>query len=89
SLIKTVLSVWHGYIPPTINVQQPNPALRLEESPFRLATQGQHWTQALRTAGVSSFGIGGTNCHIVVQSLPEELRRHPVNDTQAQAQTVP
>ncbi|SFU58339.1 hybrid non-ribosomal peptide synthetase/type I polyketide synthase [Xenorhabdus koppenhoeferi] len=89
SLIKTVLSVWHGYIPPTINVQQPNPALRLEESPFRLATQGQHWTQALRTAGVSSFGIGGTNCHIVVQSLPEELRHHPVNDTQAQAQTVP
>ncbi len=88
SLIKTVLSVWHGYIPPTINVQQPNPALRLEESPFRLATQGQHWTQAQRTAGVSSFGIGGTNCHIVVQSLPEELQRHRVNHSQPHAQTV-
>ncbi|KMJ47087.1 peptide/polyketide synthetase [Xenorhabdus khoisanae] len=82
SLIKTVLSVWHGYIPPTINVQQANPALRLEESPFRLATQGQHWTQELRTAGVSSFGIGGTNCHIVVQSLPEELLRHRANHPQ-------
>ncbi|WP_340620554.1 non-ribosomal peptide synthetase/type I polyketide synthase [Xenorhabdus siamensis] len=89
SLIKTVLSVWHGYIPPTINVQQPNPALRLEESPFRLAIQGQHWTQELRTAGVSSFGIGGTNCHIVVQSLPEELQRHRVNDSQVHAQNTP
>uniref|UniRef100_UPI0030F42C6E type I polyketide synthase n=1 Tax=Xenorhabdus thailandensis TaxID=3136255 RepID=UPI0030F42C6E len=79
SLIKAVLSVWHGYIPPTINVQQPNPALRLQESPFRLATQGQRWTQELRTAGVSSFGIGGTNCHIVVQSLPTELHRRDVN----------
>ncbi|MDC9595407.1 non-ribosomal peptide synthetase/type I polyketide synthase [Xenorhabdus anantnagensis] len=86
SLIKTVLSVWHGYIPPTINVQQPNPALRLEESPFRLAIQGQHWTQELRTAGVSSFGIGGTNCHIVVQSLPEELHHRRINHSQAHAQ---
>lgn len=82
SLIKAILSVWHGYIPPTINVQQPNPALRLEQSPFRLATQGQSWTQALRTAGVSSFGIGGTNCHVVVQSLPEELQRHRSDNTQ-------
>ncbi|MBC8943854.1 non-ribosomal peptide synthetase/type I polyketide synthase [Xenorhabdus indica] len=89
SLIKTVLSVWHGYIPPTINVQHPNPALRLEESPFRLAIQGQRWTQELRTAGVSSFGIGGTNCHIVVQSLPKELQRHRVNDSQAHAQNTP
>ncbi|MBS9437043.1 amino acid adenylation domain-containing protein [Photorhabdus noenieputensis] len=85
SLIKAVLSVWHGYIPPTINVQQPNPALRLEQSPFRLATQGRRWTQALRTAGVSSFGIGGTNCHVVVQSLPEELRCHRTHH----AQTAP
>ncbi|WP_434524889.1 amino acid adenylation domain-containing protein [Photorhabdus asymbiotica] len=83
SLIKAVLSVWHGYIPPTINVQQPNPALRLEQSPFRLATQGQRWTQELRTVGVSSFGIGGTNCHIVVQSLPEELHRRRTHNPQA------
>ncbi|WFQ80453.1 amino acid adenylation domain-containing protein [Xenorhabdus sp. SF857] len=79
SLIKAVLAVWQGYIPPTLNVQQPNPALRLQESPFRLATQGQRWTQELRTAGVSSFGIGGTNCHIVVQSLPTELHRRRIN----------
>ncbi|WP_340608835.1 non-ribosomal peptide synthetase/type I polyketide synthase [Xenorhabdus bharatensis] len=89
SLIKTVLSVWHGHIPPTINVQQPNPALRLEESPLRLARQGQSWTQELRTAGVSSFGIGGTNCHIVVQSLPKELQHHHVNNSQAHVQSIP
>ncbi|CDL80757.1 hybrid non-ribosomal peptide synthetase/type I polyketide synthase [Xenorhabdus szentirmaii] len=88
SLIKTILSVWHGYIPPTINVQQPNPALRLEQSPFRLATQGEHWAQTLRTAGVSSFGIGGTNCHIVVQSLPEELQRHRINPSQTRSQAA-
>ncbi|MDX7991891.1 non-ribosomal peptide synthetase/type I polyketide synthase [Xenorhabdus littoralis] len=87
SLIKTVLSVWHGYIPPTLNVLRPNPALRLEESPFRLATQGQHWTQELRTAGVSSFGIGGTNCHIVVQSLPEELHHRRVEHSHTHSHT--
>ncbi|WP_271271073.1 non-ribosomal peptide synthetase/type I polyketide synthase [Aliamphritea hakodatensis] len=71
SLIKTVLSVSRGKIPATLNISEENPELRLQGSGFKLAEQAVDWRTPLRTAGVSSFGIGGTNCHMVVQSLPD------------------
>ncbi|MBI6855834.1 alpha/beta fold hydrolase [Pseudomonas cichorii] len=74
SLIKTVLAVSHGRIPPSINFEQANPALQLENSPFRVPTQPREWPAGPRRAGVSSFGIGGTNCHVVVEAIPEHLR---------------
>ncbi|MBX8601220.1 alpha/beta fold hydrolase [Pseudomonas cichorii] len=74
SLIKTVLAVSHGRIPPSINFEQANPALQLENSPFRVPTQAREWPAGPRRAGVSSFGIGGTNCHVVVEAIPEHLR---------------
>ncbi|MFW7524932.1 L-histidine N(alpha)-methyltransferase [Vibrio ostreicida] len=72
SLIKTVLSVSRGKIPASLNLQQPNPALKLEGSGFDLAFQTTEWSQETRTAAVSSFGIGGTNCHMLVQSAPKK-----------------
>ncbi|MBX2808518.1 MAG: polyketide synthase, partial [Cellvibrionaceae bacterium] len=73
SLIKTILAVHHGEIPPTLHVDRVNPKLQLDNTCFAIATEKKSWTQDIRTAGVSSFGIGGTNCHMVVQSLPESL----------------
>ena len=65
-LIKAVLAVHHGYLPETPNVGEP-----IEELPSRLSllTDGRSWEQAgrPRTAGVSSFGVGGTNAHVIVQ----------------------
>ncbi|HEY0639333.1 MAG TPA: polyketide synthase, partial [Pseudonocardiaceae bacterium] len=71
-LVKTVLSMEHGLIPPTINFEEPNPALDLEDSPFRIATTLAKWeaTSAPRRAAVSSFGIGGTNAHVIVEEAP-------------------
>ncbi|KPY86102.1 Yersiniabactin polyketide/non-ribosomal peptide synthetase [Pseudomonas syringae pv. tagetis] len=74
SLIKTILAVNHGRIPPSINVEQINPALQLEQSPFYIPTQDRAWPAGPRRAGVSSFGIGGTNCHVIVEALPDALR---------------
>ncbi|ATV18445.1 type I polyketide synthase [Pseudomonas syringae] len=74
SLIKTVLAVSHGRIPPSINVERVNPALQLEQSPFYVPTQDRSWPAGPRRAGVSSFGIGGTNCHVIVEALPDALR---------------
>lgn len=71
SLIKTVLSVSQGKIPLSLNITQPNPALELEGSGFKLATESIDWQSSFRTAAVSSFGIGGTNCHMIVQSAPK------------------
>ncbi|MFJ4142891.1 polyketide synthase [Pseudomonas sp. NPDC089734] len=77
SLIKTVLAVSHGRIPPSINFEQANPALQLENSPFRVPTQPRDWPAGPRRAGVSSFGIGGTNCHVIVEAMPDSLRPAP------------
>lgn len=73
-VIKTVLSLEHAQIPPTINFSKPNSALGLAASPFRIATELHDWERAngpLR-AGVSSFGIGGTNAHVVLQEAPPQ-----------------
>ncbi|MDF0732205.1 SDR family oxidoreductase [Pseudomonas entomophila] len=74
SLIKTVLAVRHGKIPPCVHFQRPNPALKLEQSPFHVPREALDWPAGPRRAGVSSFGIGGTNCHMIVEALPEPLR---------------
>lgn len=71
-LIKTVLSVHHRYLPPSINFTSPNPGIDFENSPFYVVTEGREWVSdkwPLR-AGVSSFGTGGTNAHVVVEEAP-------------------
>ncbi|WCM94110.1 SDR family oxidoreductase [Acidovorax sp. NCPPB 2350] len=74
SLLKAALAVERATIPPSLHFRHPNPALRLDDSPFHVPAQAQPWTAPVRRAGVSSFGIGGTNCHMIVASLPDELR---------------
>ncbi|HTF72100.1 MAG TPA: type I polyketide synthase, partial [Edaphobacter sp.] len=73
SLIKAVLAVQCGTIPPAVNFSRPNPLLEIEKSCFYAPSRAERWSQPVRTAGVSSFGIGGTNCHAIVQSLPTSL----------------
>ncbi|WP_257165476.1 type I polyketide synthase [Bradyrhizobium sp. SRS-191] len=68
-LIKAVCAVRDGIIPPTINVNTPNPAINFAGSPFYLATEAKTWPEAVRRAGVSAFGIGGTNAHVIVESF--------------------
>lgn len=73
SLIKTVLSLRHGQIPPSLHYTSPNPRLGLESSPFYVNAALRDWPRlggAPRRAGVSSFGIGGTNAHVVLEEAP-------------------
>ncbi|MFI6013291.1 SDR family oxidoreductase [Streptomyces sp. NPDC051243] len=75
-MIKTVLALHHESIPPTINVRTPNPQLRLEQTPFRVADAVLPWPRtagAPRRAGVSSFGFGGTNAHVVLEEAPDPV----------------
>ena len=74
SFLKAVLAVERGAIPPCVNFQQANPSLCLEDGPFYVPREVQPWEAPVRIAGISSFGIGGTNCHMVVASLPQALR---------------
>ncbi|MBF6213588.1 SDR family NAD(P)-dependent oxidoreductase [Nocardia puris] len=73
-LIKTALSVYHGVIAPTIHFETPNPLLKLEERGLRVPTGPVDWSAVppeLRLAGVSSFGFGGTNAHVVLRGYAE------------------
>ncbi len=74
SFIKAVLSIKHKTFPPHINYAEPHPKLELQNSPFYISPRPIDLSkrQVLRGA-VSSFGIGGTNAHIVV----EEFGTHP------------
>lgn len=67
-LIKTVLAIKHGFIPPTLHVTEPNPNVDWAQAGLALATDGKPWPSAkLRRAGVNSFGLTGANAHIVIE----------------------
>ena len=69
-LIKVILSLQHRQLPPTINFAMPNPAMELESSPFFVNNRLTEWTVvdgAPRRAGITCLGIGGTNCHMVLE----------------------
>jgi acyl transferase domain-containing protein/thioesterase domain-containing protein len=72
-LIKTVLALKHKQLPPSLHCEKPNPKLNIESSPFYVNTSLTEWERGetpLR-AGVSNFGIGGTNAHMVIEEAPE------------------
>ena len=70
-LIKCALSIDRGQIPQSINFATPNPELHLEQTPFIVAAESSEWPGPKhdRAAGVSSFGIGGTNAHVVLRGV--------------------
>ncbi|QPK03761.1 type I polyketide synthase [Vibrio kanaloae] len=78
-LIKAALALHHKVLPPTINVSAPNPKLDIENSPFYLNTQTRPWMKRVdgtpRRAGISSFGFGGTNFHVVLEEYTPEHAR--------------
>ncbi|MFF4119222.1 SDR family NAD(P)-dependent oxidoreductase [Streptomyces sp. NPDC001714] len=67
-LIKTTLALHTGVRPPTLHLDRPNPAWKEEDSPFAFHTEARPWAAppAERVAGVSAFGFGGTNFHVVL-----------------------
>ncbi|MEV5200726.1 SDR family NAD(P)-dependent oxidoreductase [Streptomyces sp. NPDC053720] len=69
-LIKATLALHHGVKPPTLHLRQPNPAWDERTSPFAFHTRARPWPAppAERVAGVSAFGFGGTNFHVVLRA---------------------
>ncbi len=71
-LIKTALTLKHGQIPPLLHYKSPNKAIDFDSSAFRPVTELTEWasTDGPRRAGVSAFGVGGTNIHMVLEEAP-------------------
>ncbi|MDX1599539.1 MAG: aminotransferase class III-fold pyridoxal phosphate-dependent enzyme, partial [Marinobacter sp.] len=79
-LIKCALAIDRGKIPQSINFASPNPELDLDKTPFVIADATSDWSapRTQRIAGVSSFGIGGTNAHAILKGtdpgiLPDRM----------------
>ena len=72
SFMKAVLALEHEAIPPNLHFSEPNPQIRWNELPVRVNTVLTAWPRGgrRRLAGVSSFGIGGTNAHLVIEEAP-------------------
>lgn len=66
-MIKALLSINYGQIPATINYEELNPAISLDESPFYINATLRNWPAGSRVAAISSFGFSGTNAHVVIE----------------------
>ncbi|MFF8092950.1 type I polyketide synthase [Streptomyces sp. NPDC016675] len=71
-LVKAVLALERRQIPPSLHFDRPNPLIDFDASPFRVPTALEDWPEGEhpRRAGVSAFGIGGTNAHVVLEEAP-------------------
>jgi acyl transferase domain-containing protein len=75
-VIKTILSMQHGLIPANLHFREQNREISLEGTPFHLPTETVAIaSQDVVVSGVSSFGFGGVNAHVVVESYPDACRR--------------
>lgn len=71
-LIKTVMALKHKVIPPSLHFDKPNPKINFANSPFYVNDRLSEWKTngTPRRAGINSFGIGGTNSHVIVEEAP-------------------
>jgi acyl transferase domain-containing protein len=86
-LIKAVLAVSAGVQPPTSNLASPNASWDAGSSPFTFLAEARPWVAppAQRRAGVSAFGFGGTNFHVVLGGYPGTAEpRHALNEWPAE-----
>ncbi|HEX4727409.1 MAG TPA: type I polyketide synthase, partial [Jatrophihabitans sp.] len=82
-LIKATLAVRSGQLPPSRNLVDPNPQLHTGEADLQVVTSLRDWPavndEQPRRAGVSAFGIGGTNAHVVLEQAPLVDRPQPAS----------
>jgi amino acid adenylation domain-containing protein len=85
-LIKTILALQHGVLPPSLHFSEPNPHVDFTTASISVAGTAQAWPDhgdaRPRRAGVSAFGIGGTNVHVVLEQAP--ARAQPISAAASQ-----
>ncbi|REG81408.1 type I polyketide synthase [Algoriphagus antarcticus] len=73
--IKAIFALQYKTLPKSIGYSKPNPAINFEKSPFYIQQETTDWkSEVVRKAGISSFGIGGTNCHIILEEFTAPLK---------------
>ena len=85
-IIKTVLAIQNDKIPAHLHFETPNPHIAWDRIPVEVVTEATEWPQDKpRIAGVSAFGMSGTNAHIVIESPPEKtfVQKMPTKNMKA------
>ena len=89
-LIKTALAIKHRELPAQLHFETPNPAIPWDEIPIRVQSETTPWPcSGPALAGVNSFGISGTNAHVVLESPPELAPAEPKGVRQRRPALVP
>ena len=90
-LIKVALAIKEGIIPATLHFEKPNPNIPFDTLNLKVQTKATPWPNAFETpvAGVSSFGFGGTNCHILLAGLPPADNTDNVSSSALSAAVAP
>ncbi len=90
SLIKAILALKHGQIPPTIKFERPSEYINFCNSPVYVSDRLTEWetNDYPRRAGVSSFGLSGTNCHVVLEEAPVYKNDDNHNDSETKILTL-
>jgi 3-oxoacyl-(acyl-carrier-protein) synthase/thioesterase domain-containing protein/NADP-dependent 3-hydroxy acid dehydrogenase YdfG/aryl carrier-like protein len=70
-LIRAVLALWHQTLPPSLGFRAPSAAIDFARLPLAVQTRAAPWPKDRPFAGVSSFGMGGTNAHAVLSAAPD------------------
>lgn len=83
-LMKAILALQHGKIPPNLHFRKLNPYIDIEGTPFQVPREPIAWSGTERLAGVSSFGFGGTNGHFLLAPAPLEQAAPEASTTEDQ-----
>ena len=86
SVIKVLLAMKHGKLPGNPQLKIPNKFLKLDQTPFKLQRETTNWKvtdDKSRIAGISSFGFGGTNCHLVIEEYKSAEKTFNSDDSPA------
>ncbi len=82
-ILKAILAVSNGIIPPSAGFETPNDTVDWDKNPFFVPTKSKDWnsnSEHPHRAGISAFGFGGTNFHIAIESFDEEMHSTISND---------